>query len=344
MRAWVAALLLVLGTFAFRTVHAEPRVLVATLTLEKGEGAEGCIDAPELASAVEARLGRRVFGVRTPADLDVRLKLERPRSGEWRGDLRLLDDAGNELGRRDIVTKAKDCSALDASLALVVALLVDAPPNLPPERVSEPAPAPTQTPAPAPPPPAPRKTTLRLPEDSYAPREPWRFTAALAGAGALGVAPEPLLGVAAVFAFRPPRSPAFRLGGEFFPTVVAELEPQRGAEITLLRVNLDVCPLEHASEPFRLGACVGQRVGWLRVRGFGFDENLESDELSYALDLQGTAWWSVAGGFGVMLAVALEVPLLRNAYIVGADSAARQELKRSSPIAGSAQIGAGVEF
>src|SRR5262245_48922735 len=112
MRAWVAALLLVLGTFVPSARAGEPRLLVATLELEKGAGAEHCIDAPELASAVETRLGRRVFGVRTPADLQVRLELHRPRSGEWRGDLLLLDDAGNELGRREITTKARDCSAL----------------------------------------------------------------------------------------------------------------------------------------------------------------------------------------------------------------------------------------
>src|SRR5688572_13338077 len=150
MRAWVAVLLLVLGTLVPRASLGDTsRVLVATLKLEKGAGTEQCIDAPELSSAVEARLGRRVFGVRTPADLDVRLRLERPGSNQWRGDLLLLDDAGNELGRREIVTKAKDCSALDASLALVVALLVDAPPNLPPERAPPPA---TSTEAPPPPP------------------------------------------------------------------------------------------------------------------------------------------------------------------------------------------------
>lgn len=346
MRAWVAVLLLVLGLVAPRSGRGEPRLLVATLTLEKGPGAERCVEAPELERAVEARLGRRVFGVRTPADLDVRLALERPRAGEWRGELRLLDDAGNELGQREIVTKAKDCSALDASLALVVALLVDAPPNLPPERTNAPVPsAPSAEPAPPPPPPPPRKNTaIQLPRDTYAPREPWRFNAAIAASGAAGIAPRPLLGVAAAFGFRPPRGPEFRLAGEFFPAVSLEFQPERGAELTLLRVGLDVCPLEHEAGGVRLSGCAGQKVGWAHVSGFGFDRNVESDELYYAIDAAGSAWWFLTSALALELSVTLEVPLVRNAYVTGTDSTGREELYRASPVAGSAQIGAGIEF
>src|SRR5262245_30255859 len=126
MRVWIRALALSFVTLFPRAGRAEPpRVLVATLEVQKDAGTERCIEKPELAKAVEARLARPVFDVRNPPDLKVRLHLARPSPNEWRGDITLLDATGNELGRRELVTKARDCSALDASVALVIALLVD---------------------------------------------------------------------------------------------------------------------------------------------------------------------------------------------------------------------------
>jgi hypothetical protein len=348
MRAWFVALALFFFTLSSRIALAEPsRVLVATLALEKSAGTETCIDAPELSSAVEERLGRRVFGVRTPADLEVRLRLDRPRSNEWYAELVLLDDGGRELGRRDLTTKAKDCSALDTSLALVVALLVDAPPNLPPERPVTPVTPVEPSPPPAAPPasrPRPQPTPLQIPRDTFAPREPWRLTATVAGFAAIGVAPRVLFGASVGLGFRPPRFPEFRVTGELVPPTGVDFETGRGAEMALLRVGLALCPLEHELGASHLALCLGQKVGWAKVTGSGFDENLDTTELNFALDAGGTAFWSLAGGFGLWAAVAVEIPLIRNAYVSGAAPDGRVEQFRATPVAASGQMGVGIEF
>jgi hypothetical protein len=192
------------------------RVLVAELAVEKAPGAERCIEKAALASAVETRLGRRVFDVRRPPDLDVKVRLGRPRPNEWRAELVLLDLNGNELGRRELVTKARDCSALDASIALVLALLVDAPPNLPPPEpaAESDSPAPPAEPAPAPPQPPRPAAPLVLPSDTFAPREPGRVALSVSAATVVGVAPRPLFGAAVTLGFRPPRLLGFRVSGE----------------------------------------------------------------------------------------------------------------------------------
>jgi hypothetical protein len=348
MRASISALALSFGTLlSSRAAWADaPRVLVATLEVQKDLGAERCIDEPALAQAVEERLARPVFDVRSPPDLVVQVRLTRPQPSEWRGDLRLLDVNGNELGRRELVTKAKDCSALDASLALVVALLVDAPPNMPPE--PSPEPAPTTEPAAPPPPvpvrPTPAPTRLVVPENTFAPREPWDVALYAAATGLVGIAPRPLFGAALTLEVHPPRLFGLRASGEFLPKARVELDPDRGAELTLVRFGLAVCPLEKEAGPLRFEICAGQEVGWLGVTGFGFDENLESGELAYSVEGGGSAFLHLVAGLGLWISAAVEVPLVRNDYFSASEAISREDLYRAKPIAGNAQIGAGIEF
>src|SRR6188474_2012752 len=97
---------------------AEPGAL-ATLELTRTSAAEHCIDAPTLTRSVETRLARRAFA--TTAPLRLRVALDRHGSN-WIAELYLSDSAG-PLGERSLSTGAAHCSALDDSLALVVALL-----------------------------------------------------------------------------------------------------------------------------------------------------------------------------------------------------------------------------
>jgi hypothetical protein len=345
MRAWSSALALTFATLLPRAAAAEtPRVLVATLEVQREPGTERCIDEAALARAVEERLARPVFNVRNPPDLKVQLRLARPLPNEWQGALTLLDVNGNELGRRELVTKAKDCSALDASLALVVALLVDAPPNMPPPpSPAEPAPAAEPAPS-APPPKPPAPTRLVVPRDTFAPREPWRVALYAAATGLVGLAPRPLFGAALTLDLHPPQLFGLRASAEFLPKARLEFEPERGAELTLVRFGLALCPLEADAGILNFELCAGQEVGWLGVTGYGFDENLDSGELAYALEASGSAFLRLAAGLGLWVSVAAEAPLVRNAYFSGTEQGARADLYRAKPVASNAQIGAGIEF
>ncbi|HEX6274685.1 MAG TPA: hypothetical protein VFZ53_16700, partial [Polyangiaceae bacterium] len=128
---------------------------LARLELASPADDSSCIGKGELERAVERRLRRKVF--REPAALVVEVRVERIPNG-WSAELVLRDAESRELGRRALDTAASDCSSLDASLALVVALLVDSPPMPPPPAEpsappAEPATTPARPEAPKPAPP-----------------------------------------------------------------------------------------------------------------------------------------------------------------------------------------------
>lgn len=84
-----------------------------------------CIDSATLARAIEAKLGRHVFGFNPSFRVDGVGSEVRP--GEWKAELTLTDGGGTVAGTRDLTAKG-DCRALDDSLVFVIAVIID--PNL----------------------------------------------------------------------------------------------------------------------------------------------------------------------------------------------------------------------
>ncbi len=159
-----------------------------------------CIGPAELVLEVENRLGRPVFG----ADPELRIDgiLKRPEAEPtWRAKLILLDKTGAVLGSRDVFSSEKDCRSLDASLTLVIAVMIDPLASLssPSERAPDPGelPAlPSPSPAPsasAPPPSAPVVRSEARPLPASPP--PTRGQGVLAFEGGFGPAPAPTLGL-----------------------------------------------------------------------------------------------------------------------------------------------------
>src|SRR5688572_7710227 len=158
MRAALLGLSLSIALFAITAPAAEGERSRARLDLVRTPGTESCIEKRGLERAVERRLRRKVF--QEPAGLLVEVRIART-EGNWIASIVLYDAHRRELGRRELDTAAEDCSALDASLALVLALLVDSPPEPQPEPTE--APAATPTGAPKPPVPRPPPTPIVLP-------------------------------------------------------------------------------------------------------------------------------------------------------------------------------------
>jgi hypothetical protein len=100
----------------------------------------GCTQGPQVQARLEARLARQLFS--PPSRLVIRGRVEAASPG-WLAHLQLLDEKGNALGSRDVSSAEAACTALDARLDLVLALLVG------PLSAQEPAIV-TTTPAPAP--------------------------------------------------------------------------------------------------------------------------------------------------------------------------------------------------
>jgi hypothetical protein len=307
----------------------------ARVVITKGPGTEQCIGEGALRRAVEYRLRRSAFRRDLPVTLEVHIAFERSAAG-WAAELTMHDGSARLLGRRAITTEAAHCSALDDSLALVVALLVDSPPSAP-EEAQPPAPATAAAPtgadvasasqpaaAPSEPllgikPQAPQPwTTLSLPRDTAAPREPWRFDVSLgvvAAAGTVpGIAPGAELGVGA----QAPRLPEIRLFGNWF----TRRDQQRpgsnsGAHFDFADVGLELCALDVRLGALRWFGCAGQTIGRLRVASYGFDQNTTSERLTYALLARTGLRVPLAGRVSGRLGVRAELPLARGVFDYG---------------------------
>src|SRR5580692_3933573 len=105
---------------------ADPGPRSSSLSWVRLAGAEACVGLRDVARAVEKRLGRPVFVAPTRADVAVEGRIERARpSGGWRAVITVSDERGAVRGTRELRTDAADCRALDDSIALALALMID---------------------------------------------------------------------------------------------------------------------------------------------------------------------------------------------------------------------------
>jgi len=337
----------------------------ARLELAKGAGTERCLDQRSLSRAVETRLQRRAFREDVPATLFVKIAIARD-GAAWSALLTMHDGSGAFLGRRSLITEAADCSALDDSLALVVALLVDSPP--PPEIDSSP-PAETATPRILPskeasaassgsakPPaasasepqsagqaqeaPSQAATVIVLPRDTPAPRAPWRLQLALEASGAIGILPGFAPGLELGFGAKAPTLPELRVFAGWY----AEREQRRadldaGARFNALYLGFEICPFEQEFGVLEWFVCGGQALGLTRASAFGFDENQTSKHLSYALLARSGVQLAFASHWAVRLGARAELPLDRGVYRYGTAAGGQEELFQPSPVAAVLDLG-----
>jgi hypothetical protein len=333
-RAFVA-IALVAGIARAEDEHSSAR-----LELRAPTGANSCIEKNELEADVERRLRRTVF--REPAELIVDVRVERETNG-WAAELVLYDTERRELGRRSLDSPAPECSDLDASLALVVALLVDAPPAPPPEATPEPAPptAAAVPPAPKPAPPTPSKP----PTERRAPSEPWRFVPMLSVFGAYDRIPGFAFGPRAGVVFLPQRFPEFRVSvGALLPREETIGSEEAGGRFWLLDAAFELCPLGHHDASLRVSGCVGPSVGRLAVSGIGFDENDEVAAIDIVLSAGILSFVRLAGRFGLIVGVGGGVPLTRNSYSAKLADGERVEVWQRGFFVASGEVGAGLEL
>ena len=311
---WARAALAGALALAARTAAGTEPVSVY-LDYSRAPAALGCLDEAALKQGVELRLGRSVF-VPQP-DADVRAVVRARRSGRgFAASVELFDGARQSLGRRELATRARHCSALDDSLALVLSLAAD----MPRQRLSPPPPvAPEQSPppaapsAPSPPPPPPfLGTPLSIPDD------PPRF----------GLRLLPEINAAAAYALVPSLAPGLDVGLElrsnrFWPVSVhaAGWAPRaqevgragRAARFSAQTVSLAICPLTGPLGPLESSLCLVDRLARVAARGTGFDLPQESTGWQVAIGAGGSLrYW--LGPLFVSGAGELLVPLLRRRY------------------------------
>ncbi|HTA90212.1 MAG TPA: hypothetical protein VK745_11570 [Polyangiaceae bacterium] len=354
MKTLLASLSCVLLLLAACSARAEEAA--ARLELTKGPGTEQCIDTGALLRSVEFRLQRHAFRPDRPATLYVRIALHRIKAdANWSADISMRDAAGAFLGSRSLITSAAHCSALDDSLALVVALLVDAPPA--PVRVEPPGPtaatpavpaASSAEPSPAgdhatpsvspirPPqmPTFPEKMgTITLPRDTPARRQPWLFNLSLEGTAAFGVLPDVAPGIELGLGAKPAIVPELRVFAGLYPERAEQhASASSGARFSFANVGLELCPLDRALGAVHWSGCAGQSLGFTRVAAFGFDENTTTGHLSYAL----LAWTGLTiqfvGSFAGRLGIRAEAPLERGVFTYGSRDGSERGLFEPKPV------------
>jgi hypothetical protein len=337
---WAVALGVFLWTAPGRAADQYPRV---ALEVRRGEGTDGCIAADELDRAVALRLGREAFTPKNPVDLRLEVALEKRRPRGFSVVVVLEDAKGGEVGRRELETRGANCSSLDDSLALVVALLVDSPEAQQLAHANQPPAAPDAeaTPAPAPA----RAHALAIPEDTPPRREPYRLDIAGALGGVYGELPSVALGGELFVFVRPPRFVELRLRGALFPAGQSvALRPGRGGSFSLAEVALGLCPLERELAALRLSVCVEQSIGRVRSAGFGFLRNTQADTVVVSLGAGASALYQLASPIFVLAGLDISAPIERNTYISRAPDGTAEQVFRASVVTAGAYGGLGVEL
>jgi hypothetical protein len=316
-----AGLLVAAAALVAGTVHAQaapqpplppsaaaPAAVKLHLDYQRAPGALDCASAEQLAAAVEARLGRRVFVAASEADLHAQLRAQRVGRG-YRIALQLYDRDRHPLGRRQLSTRARHCSALDEALALVVSLAADV--TLPPPASA----APLQPPLAVTP--LPLDTPIEVPADASAPRQPWQVRPSVGLLLLSGLLPGVGVAAAVEVELEPPRFWPFWLRASTF------LEERAGAatggEFTAHTLELGVCPWSPRGSRWESRLCAQQLLGVLKAQGFGSDADQEEPRISFALGLEQTLGYRIGDWFISVSGSLLATPQRRRYYYVDED-------------------------
>jgi hypothetical protein len=336
------ALLLGLGRAApAQCAAADPARVY--LSMDRRSGAEGCPSVEELRLAVETRLRRPVFVAKGQADLLVELSAVRE-GRRYVVLITLLDRERRWLGERRLETRARHCSALDDSLALVLSLAADVrrseiptPAQLPPveaqteTKAVSVASARTGTPR--------LSTPLLIPETTSTPRLPFALQPSLGSAFGLGLLPQLAWGAQARLVIVPP---------ELWPLIVEgtvwggqRLGRERGVRFSLQTLRVGVCPVRSGWERWELSLCIDEALGVIRARGFGFDEDRPATHFWAALGAGGSARHPL-GPLFLSGAASLLAPLVQRRYFYADEGSVT--LYRAPWLLGMAAISVGIDL
>jgi hypothetical protein len=327
-----------LGLVAAKAEAAPSRS--SSLGWVRGAGADECIGTRALAEAVEARLGRQVFVSAARADVAVEGQIERGPAGAWRATIAVAGEGGRVLGTRELRSEAVSCRDLDEQLALVIAVMID------PDAALHAPPSPAIAPMP-PVVPAPivHQALVPIPLPYVAPPRPasWQLGLHVGAVLAIGLLPDPGVGLALRGRVTPPRWPALELGATIWSANQAE-SSNVGARFTLVDGVLAVCPLATSGLGFELGGCLGVRAGVIQVGGFGFDLVEVHARPTVGASLEGRVRRRLVGPLVLSVAPGLLAPIVRDHFFYTGSGGAKLEVFRMAPLIGTLEATLGVEL
>lgn len=287
------ALVIVLAT-VIATGHAAHAGRSATsLSWTRLPGAETCIGAPELARAVEARIGD-VLVTPAHADLSIEGRIVPRRGGGWSAVVAVARAGEPATSQRTLDTRDPSCHVLDTPLALVIALLID-PSGAPPVPAQAAHPAVEI-----------REVRIEVPVLVH---EPWRVAVAGFGDVEHGVLPRVAVGGVLALELEPPGLPRLELAAfdDRSQDTATDL-PGRTVATSLVGGSLAVCP-SFVRGGGRLLACAGGRLSRVAWSGHGFEHDLTGSAIVPAVMLDGRVEWPLGSRFSVIAGAGVRVPL-----------------------------------
>ncbi|CAN5452198.1 hypothetical protein BH09MYX1_BH09MYX1_57910 [soil metagenome] len=289
--------------------------------------APGCIDAAGLTELIEHTLDRPVFGG-ADARLDGSIVVV-GKAFRVHLDVRRIAEGSASLGARDLEIEASDCRALDGSIAVVAALLVDGTPPLPPEAAPPPPPSP---------PPPPIKLRVTIPET---PRRVGAFLG-VGGGVTFGLMPS-----AAVFgsatAWVAPIGP-LRVGFEgrvWLPQTV--LFGDAGAKISALALAGVGC-FRPVRRRIAFAACARFDAGGMTDSPIGLASVGDPVRTLWLVGLDVRFGVTIVGPLYAEVSAELGVPLARPRFYFIDALGASQEVNRMAPVTGSLGLTVGARF
>jgi hypothetical protein len=301
---------LALSTGGVSAAAAPGGQLSARLEWQRAAGAQDCASADELAVGAERLLGRSVFGVDAGAAMVVRGQVSRASDARWVAHIDLSGPEGR-MGERDLAIAAVDCHALDQSLILVLALMLD---------VDE------------------QKVSLRLPaapppSQSDGGRQ---VEIAVGGIVAHGLLPGIAAGAEAAVAYRLAARWTLEARGLFWAPS-SESSSGRGAEAWAWQGGVAGCREIAAWSRASLDICLGGEAGRFAARGTGLDVSREASGV--LLDAFGSArlsvplpgWWQVRIGVDAVAAA------MQNRFL-SFNPQGQETLFQSAPVAQRLEI------
>ena len=333
-RCAIAGLLPVLPASASA---AEP--VQAALEWQSPPEPHDCLDRGALEAAVEARLGRRVFSGAADASVRVHGRVDALAAGRgFRAELELNDAEGQRLGTRSLSSRAANCSALNESLVLVVALMVDINEEQIEVLRQQQAPPPKDGAAAGP-------SEDGASRGGRAPleRNPWRFLAGVDLVIVGRLLPDVVPGVALSGAVAPPSIGWLELSlSQLLSSDAARGD--RGSRFSLRSAELYWCPFETQRFNTHVGACLGQRFGLLAVEGFGFQQNQETSRFIYGLGAKVRASLRLLGPLTLRASAGVELPLTRDRFYFTDAAGETTLLFRPKAAVLSASAGVALQF
>ena len=273
-----------------------------------GSGPEnGCLGAAGLERAVTASLGRSAAFARS-GERRVVVRVEPREEFGWRAVVRVEDREGRLLGERELVSEGAACSRLDEPLAFMVALMIDGDlsPALSPEAAA--------TRAPERKPRAERSSAskLRRPESR-------RSSVALEAAllGALGLLPEPTLGVEAGVELTPWTWLGLHLRATSLLPRSRTVDAAE-ARFGLYYASLGACPSLETGR-LRYGPCFGLHGGVVSVVPDGFEAGEADLRQFLAGSFALAALLRTSRGFGLSTRASVLVPYRRERFVYDAE-------------------------